>query len=400
MRILIADKLSESCLERLKDEGHEVLNRPELKDKSLSEALTTHQPHVLVVRSTKIQADVFDAAGHLELIVRAGAGYDNVDVKSASAKGIFVANCPGKNADAVAELTMALMLALDRSIPDNVIDAREGNWNKNLYGKAAGLKGRTLGVVGLGNIGKGVVSRAKSFGMNVVAWSRSLTADGAKALGVTRAESPTDVASQSDIVSLHVAASTDTELLAGSAFFNAMNPGAFFINTTRHSVVDEHAMMNAMDEKGIRVALDVFSDEPAGKTGSFSHPLAVHGNAYLTHHIGASTQQAQEAIADEAVRVILKYAQTNEVENCVNIAVQTSAVHQLMIRHIDRVGVLASVLNEISDVGWNVQEMENFIFSGAPAACAIIRFYGTVNEEVIERIQANSDVLAVSLIDL
>jgi len=400
MRILIADKLSETCLARLEEDGHEVFNQPELNAESLSLALAESRPNVLVVRSTKVQSAAMEMAPELELIVRAGAGYDNIDVKSASARGIFVANCPGKNADAVAELTLGLILALDRSIPDNVIDARAGNWKKTLYGNAAGIKGRTLGVVGLGNIGRAVVMRALSFGLHIIAWSRSLTEEGAKALGVERADSPIDVARASDIITLHVAATADTTSLANSAFFDAMKPGAFFINSTRHSVVDERAMIKAIDEKGIRVALDVFSDEPTAKEGPFSHALATRSDVYITHHIGASTQQAQEAIADEAVRVILKYADTNSVDNCVNIAVQTAAVHQLMIRHIDRVGVLASILNEISDVGWNVQEMENLIFADAPAACAIIRFHGEVKRDVIERIQTNSDILAVSIIDL
>ncbi len=400
MRILIADKLSESCLLRLKEAGHDVLNQPELKAETLPHALAESRPNILVVRSTNVQSQAMDAAPELELIVRAGAGYDNIELKNASVRGIFVANCPGKNADAVAELTVGLMLALDRSIPDNVIDARAGNLKKKTYGNAAGIKGRTLGVVGLGNIGRAVVQRARSFGMRIIAWSRSLTDEEAGSLGVERADSPVDVASRSDIVTLHIAATADTTLLADSAFFDAMKPGALFINTTRHSVVDESAMMKAMNEKGIRVALDVFSDEPFAREGPFSHPLASRSDVYITHHIGASTMQAQEAIADEAVRVILTYAETNSVENCVNMAAQTVAVHQIMIRHVDRVGVLASILNEMSDGGWNVQEMENLIFSDAPAACAIIRFDGEIKSEVIERIQAISEVLAVSLIDL
>ncbi|MCZ6705611.1 MAG: NAD(P)-dependent oxidoreductase, partial [Bacteroidetes bacterium] len=191
-----------------------------------------------------------------------------------------------------------------------------------------------------------------------------------------------------------------TESLAGAEFFDAMRSGAFFINTTRSSVVDEDAMISAMEEKSIRVALDVFSEEPAYKEGELSHTLAARKDVYLTHHIGASTAQAQEAIADEATRVILTYAASNTVPNCVNIAEKTPATHQLTVRHLDKVGVLASILEEVRLAEWNVQEMENLVFAGAHAACASIRFDGTVRKEVLERIQANSDVLAVSLIDL
>jgi len=400
MRILIADRLSESAVDLLIGGGHEVVSRPDAKGDSLLGALSEVQPTVLIVRSTKVPAEAIEQSSNLELIVRAGAGYDNIDVDGASDRGVFVANCPGKNAAAVAELTIGLMLSIDRSIPDNVIDARGGKWNKAKYGKANGVKGRTLGVIGLGNIGQEVVRRALSFDMEVVGWSRSLTDEKAEFLGIERAETPIEVAAKADVITLHVAATPETESLADADFFSAMKPGAFFINTTRSSVVDEEAMLKAMEEKGIRVALDVFSNEPAHKDGDLSHPLAERKDVYLTHHIGASTEQAQEAIAEEASRIILTYAATNSVPNCVNIAEKTPATHQLTVRHLDKVGVLASVLEEIRQAEWNVQEMENLVFAGAHAACASIRFSGHVEQEVLERIQANSDVLAVSLIDL
>ena len=400
MKVLLADKLSPRALAALGEAGHVVVNEPSLKGEALVEALRAETPEVLVVRSTKVPAEAMDADPKLELIVRAGAGYDTIDIRGASERGIFVSNCPGKNADAVAELTMGLILALDRSIPDNVIDAREGRWNKAKYSKAAGVKGRTLGVIGTGNIGKAVIRRAQSFGMNVVAWSRSLTDEKAAALGVTRMESPLDVAANADVVTLHVAATPETRGLADKAFFEAMKPGAFFINTTRSSVVDEEALRWAMDEEGVRAALDVISNEPAYKEGEFTHPLAYHPNLYITHHIGASTRQAQDAIADEAARVVNTYAETGEAPNCVNLADRTPATHQLTVRHRDKVGVLAAVLDEMREAGWNVQEMQNLIFAGAKAACAYITFAGEPNEKTVQRIASHPDVLAVTLIDL
>ncbi|NNF03581.1 MAG: hydroxyacid dehydrogenase [Rhodothermales bacterium] len=400
MKVLLADKLSDSCVESLENAGFDVYNRPGAKADDLIAALRETSPQVLVVRSTKVNAAALDSAPALELIVRAGAGYDTIDVEGASDRGVFVANCPGKNATAVAELAIGLMLALDRSIPDNVIDAREGRWNKALYGKASGLRGRTLGVVGLGNIGTEVVERAQALEMNIVAWSRSLTKQRAEALGVRQAASPNEVAAAADVVSLHVASTPETENLADAAFFEAMKPGAFFINTTRHAVVDEAAMKKAMDEKGIRVALDVFSDEPAFKEGAFEHELAAHPNVYMTHHIGASTEQAQEAIAEEAARVIITYADSGDVANCVNMASHTPATHQLTVRHLDKVGVLARVLGEMSKAGWNIQEMENLVFEGAKAACAYIRFDGAMDDAVVARISELDDVLAATTIEL
>ena len=400
MNVLLADALSDTVISTLQSAGCTVLNEPGLKGEALTNALATHDPQVLVVRSTKVTGMDIKAAPSLELIVRAGAGYDTIDIASASASGVFVANCPGKNACAVAELTVGMLLSLDRAIPDNVMDARSGTWNKARYGKAAGVKGRTFGVIGTGNIGREVIKRVRALDMHVVAWSRSLTPDKAQKLKVEYAPTPEDVARKADVVSLHCAATPDTKELASESFFAAMKNGAFFINTTRGSVVNEEAMMKAVEEKGIRVALDVFSNEPAEKTGTLDHPLAAHPSVYLTHHIGASTEQAQEAIATEAARVIETYNAEGEVPNCVNLATQTPATHQLTIRHIDKVGVLARVLNEISVANWNVQEMENVIFDHARAACAYIKIDGMNDPAVVDRIAALDDVLAATIIEL
>ncbi|MEX1055324.1 MAG: NAD(P)-dependent oxidoreductase, partial [Rhodothermales bacterium] len=294
MKILLADKISESGLGILREAGHDVVPLPRAKGDELTVAIRNEKPQVLIVRSTRVTAEMMEASPALELIVRAGAGYDNIDVESASSRGIFVSNCPGRNSDAVAELTIGLMLALDRRIPDNVSDARAGRWNKGLYSSARGIKGATLGIVGLGNIGTRVAALGQALGMSVVAWSRSLTDEKAEELGVLRKSTPVDVAAASDVVSLHVSAASETRGLANDAFFQAMKPGAIFINTTRSSVVDEGALRRALDEKGIFAGLDVMEGEPAQKEGSFEHPLAGHPNVYITHHIGASTEQAQD----------------------------------------------------------------------------------------------------------
>ncbi len=401
MKVLIADTLPERGVQALKDAGHAVVFEPKASGETLLEALRAEQPQALVVRSTKVNSAMMEANPKMELIVRAGAGYDTIDVASASQRGVFVANCPGKNATAVAELTIGLMLALDRRIPDNVDDARAGRWNKARYSKAQGIKGKTLGVVGLGNIGKAVIRRAKALEMRVVAWSRSLTEEEAAELGVTYAASPLAVAAAADVVSLHVASVPATRHLANRAFFEAMKPGAFFINTTRGPVVDEEALLWAIDEKGICAGLDVFDGEPPYKEGALDWSLAGHPNVYLTHHIGASTQQAQDATALEAVRVITVYSETGRVPNCVNVAMRTAATHLLTVRHRDRVGVLAAVLDEVRKAHWNVQEMENLVFaSDDAAACARIWFSGEPNVVTLARINHQQHVLAATLIPL
>src|SRR5881275_1345994 len=173
MIILIADKFPESGLNELKAAGFEVVYDAELKDEALTQAVSSTGADVLVVRGTKVPGATLEA-GRLSLVVRAGAGYNTIDVKTASARGIYVTNCPGKNSIAVAELAFGLMLSLDRRIHDNVGDLRQGRWNKKEYSKARGVFGRTLGLIGVGRIGQEMISRAKAFGIPVVAWSRSL----------------------------------------------------------------------------------------------------------------------------------------------------------------------------------------------------------------------------------
>ena len=399
MRVFLAGTLPHASLASLKAAGHEVTRR-RVHGQQLAESLQELEPQILIVRSTKVTAAMMASAPALELIVRAGAGTDNIDVTEASRRGIFVANCPGKNASAVAELTIGLMVALDRNIPDNVQVARSGQWDKLRFAKADGLRSRTLGVIGMGQIGREVTSIAQAMGMRVIAWSRSLGDVQAQALGIERKTTPVDVAGEADIITLHLAATPDTKHFANEALFSAMKPGAFFINTSRGSIVDEEALQAAIKNRGIRAGLDVFEGEPPYKQGSLDSVWSENDHVYLTHHIGASTRQAQEATANEAIRVINAYASTGTVPNCINLAAQTSATHLLTVRHLDQVGVLASVLQIVREHNLNVQEMENQVFDGEAAAVALIRVTGPARAGMIHEIQVLKHVLAAHLIEL
>ncbi len=398
MTILVADNIADVGIEALADEGYAIVEQPGLSGEALVETLRSERPDVLVVRSTKVTPEALDASPSLALIVRAGAGYDTIDVEGAANRGIFVANCPGKNSVAVAELTMGLILALDRRIPDNVVDARAGQWNKKMHAQAQGLKGRTMGIIGLGNIGTAVMQRAKAFDLNVIAWSRSLKPEVAEeAMGIGYRDGPEAVARDASIVSLHVASTPETKHLADRSFFEALPEGALFVNTTRAAVVDEDALAWALDEKDVRAGIDVMEGEPASKRADFDHPLADHPNLYMSHHIGASTQQAQDATAMEAARVVRTFDKEGDVPNCVNLAEQTQATHQITVRHRDQVGVLAGVLDEMRRANWNIQEMSNRIFEGSRAAVASIRFDGPFDSVVLDRIEESDDVFAVSV---
>ena len=400
MLALIADKFEESGRSGLQSIGCEISYHPDLKDDALVAAIRETAPDVLVVRGTKVTEAMLDA-GPVKLVVRAGAGYNTIDVAAASKRGIYVSNCPGKNSIAVAELAFALILALDRRVVDNVLTLRRGEWNKKEFSKARGLFGRTLGLIGLGKIGQEMIPRARAFGMPIVAWSRSLTPERAIALGVEYKSSPYEVAAASDIVSLHLAMSSETRGLAGKDFFNRMREGAYFINTARGEVMDQNALMEAIRTKKIRAGLDVYANEPTSGTGEYNEPIINEQNVYGTHHIGASTDQAQEAIAAETVRIIREFKETGRVPNVINLARQTPATHRLVVRHLDRPGVLAGVLDAIKSEQINVQEMENIVFEGAAAAVARINLDNAPSQNVLERLRAgNPDIIELNVLEI
>ena len=400
MKILIADKFEQSGRDGLQAMGCEISFQPDLKDDALVEAIAKEQPDVLVVRGTKVTEPML-AAGPLKLIVRAGAGYNTIDVAAASRRGIYVSNCPGKNSIAVAELAFALILALDRRIADNVVALRAGEWNKKEFSRARGLFGRTLGLVGVGKIGQEMIPRARAFGMRVVAWSRSLTAEKAEQLGVERKETPLEVARAADIVSVHLALKPDTRLFIGPEFFAAMRDGAYFINTSRGETVDQQALLDAIHAKGLRAGLDVFAIEPTSAVAEFNDPIANETRVYGTHHIGASTDQAQEAIAAETVRIVRAFKETGQVPNVVNLAQRTPATHRLVVRHRDRPGVLAQVLDAIKAEHTNVQEMENIVFEGAEAAVARINLDKAPSSATLDRLRAgNADIIELNVLEI
>jgi D-3-phosphoglycerate dehydrogenase / 2-oxoglutarate reductase len=371
VRVLVADKLEDSGLRGLADANCEVLYQPDVKGDALGDAIHQTGAEVLIVRSTQVTRAMLER-GRLSLVVRAGAGTNTIDVKAASARGIWVANCPGKNAIAVAELAFGLMLALDRHLVDGAADLRAGKWNKKTYSKAKGLFGRTLGVLGTGRIGQEMIVRARAFGMPVIAWSRGLTEERAAELSVSRARTPRDVAAAADVISVHLALAPETRGLINEEVFAAMQPGAYFVNTSRSEVVDEVALERAVRERGVRAALDVFAGEPEGAAGAVEAPIFSVPGVIGSHHVGASTDQAQEATAAETVRIVRVYRETRRAPNVVNLAKKSPATHLLVVRHLDRVGVLAAVFDCLKSAGVNVQETENLVFEGAHAAVARI----------------------------
>lgn len=401
MKVLIADKFEKVGVDGLRELGCTVVSQPDVKAADLPAAIRETDPHILIVRSKKVNAEALKAGTALSLIIRAGAGIDTIDVATASSLGVFVSNCPGKNSIAVAELVMALLLACDRRIPDQTAALRDGTWNKGEFAKARGLHGRTLGIVGLGQIGREIATRARAFGMRVVAWSRSLTHEEADEIGIIYAQTPLEVARQADAVSINVAANSETRHLVNEEFLGAMRPGAYLVNTSRGSVVDEAALERAVREKHLRAGLDVFDSEPAGGTGTFANAIVQAPGVYGTHHVGASTEQAQVAIAHEVIRIVQTFRDSGEVPNVVNRLARSSATHVLSIRHRNRPGVLAHVFGVLAGGAINVEEVENIIYHGAQATLVRIHLDGVPDQAALERIRAgNPDIISVELSEI
>ncbi|MBA2627119.1 MAG: ACT domain-containing protein [Gemmatimonadales bacterium] len=398
MKVLIADKFEKVGIDGLKELGCTVVSQPDLTADALPDALRAEDPAILIVRSTRVSKAALEAGRGLGLVIRAGAGIDTIDVAAASARGVFVSNCPGRNSLAVAELVMGLLLSCDRRIPDQVADIRAGKWAKGEYAKARGLHGRTLGIVGLGQVGRELASRAQAFGMRVAGWSRNFTFEEAARLGIDYCETPIEVARMSDAISINVAATAETKHLVNAEFLAAMRPGSYLINTSRGTVVDEAALAAAVREKGIRAGLDVFQDEPAGATGTVTSEIVREPGVYVTHHVGASTEQAQVAIAHEVLRIVGEFVVNGGVPNCVNRLAKSTASHVLSIRHQNRPGVLAYVFGVLADRSINVEEVENIIYHGAQATLARVHLDSQPDAAALDAIRGgNPHIISVEL---
>jgi D-3-phosphoglycerate dehydrogenase len=399
MRVLIADAFPRDRIGEIQALGFEVDHRPEVAVKDLPAAVAGAA--ALVVRGKQVPAEVFETADALSLVIRAGAGVNTIDVAAASRAGVFVTNCPGQNAIAVAELAMGLLVALDRRIPDNVERLRAGVWDKKTFSEASGLFGRTLGVAGLGPIGQAVVARARAFGMRVVGWSRSLDDERARALGIERAADLLSLAKGCDALSLHLPLSKETRGVVSRQVLEALKPGALLVNTARAEIVDQAALLELARAGRIRVGTDVHVGEPEKGQAPFEGELGRLPGVYGTHHIGASTAQAQDAIAAEAVRILGCFARGAAIPNCVNVAKTSPARARLLVRHLDKVGVLAEVLGAIREAGINVEEVQNTIFEGAAAASCTIQLDERPGAELLARLRARRDViLSVECVDL
>ncbi|MFN8549806.1 MAG: NAD(P)-dependent oxidoreductase [Polyangiaceae bacterium] len=399
MKVLVADKLSPAALDEMRTLGVEVVYQPEITADALPAAVK--DVNVLVVRGTEVRADAMKAGVALNLIIRAGAGVRNIDVKTASERGIYVANCPGKNSSGVAELTLTLMGCLDRRVPDAVGSLRAGKWDKQEFAKARGLRGRSLGIVGFGHVGRAVARLAQAYGLDVHAWSRSLVPSRAAELGIGWAPNVLELAKRSEILSVHLELTERTRGIISRQVIEALPTGGMLINTADAGLVDWPALTELAPLKDLRVGLDVLPNEPDTRVGDYDAPILHAGLVYATPHIGASTDEGQVAIAAETVRILRSFLVKGEVPNVVNIAASTRGRYVLVVRFLDKVGALANVLGVLKRHAINIQELENTVFEGGRAGCAKIRTDTRPSEGCLAEMMAFSDeVLHVDLVTL
>ena len=388
MKVLIVDKLSPDTVTELEKLGLQVEVRSDLNADNLPGAVA--DVGVLVVRSTKVTAKTIDAAPQLALIIRAGPGVDTIDLAAAGAKGIYVANCPGKNTLAVAELAIGLMIAADRRIVDASVDLRSGKWKKKEFGKSRGLAGRTLGIIGFGAIGRAVWQLATALGMKTVTWSPlDLTAEQAAELGVGYLNAVEEVAKVADAVTIHCASTPETKHIVGKKFFDAMKPGAILINTSRGPLVDTAALRTAIAEKKIRVGMDVFEGEPAGGEAEFADK-ELAAMVTCTPHIGASTDQAADAIAAETVRIVKVFLETGRPAGMVNLAARVEGHAPAGGEvQLNQVGVLAGILDGLRDGGVNVESVESTVFAGGQGRQFTLLLDKCPGEKVVDALRGS-----------
>lgn len=400
MKLLVADTFDAHALEELRHlPGAEVVYAPDLDKDTLPSKIAGIG--VLIVRSTQVTAATIETGTQLNLIVRAGAGTTGIDVQAASSRGVYVTHCPGKNAIAVAELAMGLVCALDRRIADAVVQLREGRFEREEMSKAEGLFGRTLGLAGFGPVAREVAARAKAFGMNVAVWSRNMTPQRAAEHGVGFAKSIEDLASKSYALSLHLPLNSSTRGIISDSVLAALRVGSIFVNTARPELVDHAALARAVETRKLRVGLDVFEGEPTGGDKHESPLFSLPGGVvYGTPHIGASTAQAEQAITAETVRIVRSFLRTGDVPNCVNVCATSPARYQMVVRSLDKVGVLANVLGVVKRHGLNIEELSSTIFEGAIAACTKIRVTGRPTDSCVQEIKAFSEVMHVDVVPL
>ncbi len=394
MKVLVACELPEATLQQMRSLAFDVAYEPQATAQKLREEIA--DVGVLVVGETRVSPDTIAQARALQMIVHAGRGPGNIAVEAASAQGVFVTHCPDKHATAVAELTMGLILALDRRLVDNAVAVREGRWMRGEFTDARGLAGRTIGILGYGAVGRLVAQRARAFDMRIVAWLPRTTLEPRSEPGLEFCNWPRELARMSDIVTVHNI-EDGTDPIVDAEFLRNMREGAYLVHVGDRHAVDEAALAEAIGQRKLRVALDVFTSMPSGDTGRFRSKLCDRAAVIGTQQIGPLTAQARDAVATEVARIVHAFVVSGEVLNCLNMCERSPATWQLVLRVRDQVGVMAAVLDAVRADGINAEEITSRVFTGAKAAWCTIALNERPSTEALESIRGLADVLHLEL---
>ncbi|CUS79337.1 D-3-phosphoglycerate dehydrogenase [Candidatus Kryptobacter tengchongensis] len=325
MKILITDPIEESCVNILKSEGFTVDLKPGITKDEIKRIINDYV--ALIVRSgTRVTADIINEAKNLKIIGRAGAGVDNIDVDAATRRGIIVMNTPGGNTISTAEHTMSLILALARNIPQACEDLKSGNWNRKKF-IGVELYGKTIGIIGLGRIGREVAIRCKAFGMNVIGYDPVVSSEVARKFGVELVAELDEIYRRSDFITVHVPLNEETRGMIGKNELLKCKRGVRIINCARGGIIDEMALLEAIESGHVAgAALDVFSEEPPPK----DHPLIKHPKVIVTPHLGAATEEAQEKVAVQIAQQIVDALKERAIVGAVNAEILQLAMNEVI----------------------------------------------------------------------
>lgn len=396
MKILVGCSLPEPALQELRSLGVELVYEPELTTARLERLI--RDVAIAVVCRTRVAPEVIAAGNALQMIVRAGTDTANIAIEEASAAGVFVSNCPHKDAIAIAELTFGLLVALDRRLFENAAALTSGDLEQPQAIEALGLAGRALGILGFGPVEREIIKRARAFDMRVVAWSPTLTPEVAAAEGVDFCAWPRELARQSDMVTVYAPLQEADEVLVNAEFLRNMNDGAYIVYVGHPAALDESALAEVAGERNLRVAYDISAPQlGASGTGRFKSCLQALPNVIGTHHLADRTRQAHEATGAEVVRVIREFLVAGEVLNCVNLSERSPATWQLVLRLKDTVGVLASIMAHVRADGINAEEITSRLFTGAQAAWCVIALDERPSAEALNAIRDLDGVLHLEL---
>lgn len=368
-QVFIADKLSDDALDVLEDVPITVDYRPDLSVEEKHAAL--QKADALIVRSaTKVTKELLEGVEKLELIVRAGVGVDNIDVEAATRKGIVVQNIPEGNVRSAAEHSIALLLALARNVPQGHASLKDGKWERSKL-MGVEVQGKTLGIVGLGKIGRHVATMAKGLGFRICVHDPYIAPRLAEELNVELVQDLGELAERVDFLTIHVPSGPSTKKLIGAEILGRAKPGLRLINCARGGIVDEEALLEALEKGSVAgAALDVFSEEPPGAT-----PLVMHPCVIVTPHLGASTREAQQNVAIAAAQQVVDYLLYRRLSTPVNAVVLDPELRETMLPY--------------RDLALRLGRLQAQLLEGNPVRVSI-KYYGDIFDECLQSYIANS----------